>query len=264
MSQATVTTPIISSPADPIRIVPLHDPNKLHLPTAEAGPAAPPHLTYRNGPLLANVQIYTLFWGAAWQQAPNSSLANSLNDFFKFIVTSPLIDRLAEYNTPHYTIGHGKFLGTTTIPTPAPHKTVTDAALQHFLQQELSSNPALPKPSPSTLYFIYTPPGVAIVQGGSSSCKAFCGYHSNIGNSIFYAAMPYAGCPGCLGGMSALDALTGTSSHELCEAITDAIPGTGWYDDNNGEIGDICAWHFKKLGPWNVQLEWSNKSGKCV
>ena len=147
------------------------------------------------------------------------------------------------------------------VATPAPHKTVTDSALQHFLQHELSTNPALPKPSPNTLYFIYTPPGVAIVQGGGSSCKAFCGYHSNIGNSIFYAPMPYAGCPG---GMSALDALTGTSSHELCEAITDAIPGTGWYEDNNGEIGDICAWKFKRLGPWNVQLEWSNTAGRCV
>jgi hypothetical protein len=40
---------------------------------------------------------------------------------------------------------------------------------------------------------------------------------------------------------------TGTSSHELCEAITDAVPGTGWYEDTNGEIGDICAWNFKTV-----------------
>lgn len=64
--------------------------------------------------------------------------------------------------------------------------------------------------------------------------------------------------------MSALDALTGTSSHELCEAITDPVPGTGWYDDRNGEIGDICAWAFKKLGGHVVQLEWSNAAGKSA
>ena len=69
---------------------------------------------------------------------------------------------------------------------------------------------------------------------------------------------------GCLGGLTDLDALTQTSSHELCEAITDAVPGTGWYDDHNGEIGDICAWKAKKVGGYTVQLEWSNKANNCV
>src|SRR5215472_16169080 len=60
--------------------------------------------------------------------------------------------------------------------------------------------------------------------------------------------MPYPGCAGCSGSMDTFSALTTTSSQELCEAITDAIPGQGWYDDTNGEIGDICAWKTKKLG----------------
>jgi hypothetical protein len=64
--------------------------------------------------------------------------------------------------------------------------------------------------------------------------------------------------------MTAFDALTGTSSHELCEAITDPVPGSGWYDNANGEIGDICAWNFKKVAGYTVQLEWSNVQGKCV
>jgi len=38
-------------------------------------------------------------------------------------------------------------------------------------------------------------------------------------------------CPGCMGNMTPLNALTSTSSHELAEAITDPIPGQGWYDD---------------------------------
>jgi hypothetical protein len=50
----------------------------------------------------------------------------------------------------------------------------------------------------------------------------------------------------------------------MCEAITDAVPGTGWYDDNHGEIGDICAWKTKQLGAYVVQLEWSNKAGQCL
>ena len=72
------------------------------------------------------------------------------------------------------------------------------------------------------------------------------------------------GCSGCTGGLALFDALTSTSSHELCEAITDPIPGQGWYDDVNGEIGDICAWTTRKLGPYTVQLEWSNQRKQCV
>jgi hypothetical protein len=123
---------------------------------------------------------------------------------------------------------------------------------------------AVPKPSGNTLYFLYLPPGVRVVQGGSASCTAFCGYHNDIGGQLFYAVMPYPGCQGCTGGFSVLDALTSTSSHELCEAITDPVPGRGWYDDHNGEIGDICAWKTKKLGPWTVQLEWSNQHQSCA
>jgi hypothetical protein len=122
----------------------------------------------------------------------------------------------------------------------------------------------VPKVTANSLYFIYVPPGVRVVMGGSASCQAFCGYHNAISSKTFYAVMPYPGCAGCTGGLSVLDVLTSTSSHELCEAITDPIPGQGWYDDTNGEIGDICAWSTKKVGPYAVQLEWSNHTHACV
>jgi hypothetical protein len=64
--------------------------------------------------------------------------------------------------------------------------------------------------------------------------------------------------------MLVFDALTGTSSHELCEAISDPVPGSGWYDNVNGEIGDICAWNFKQVAGYTVQLEWSNQNNKCM
>jgi hypothetical protein len=31
---------------------------------------------------------------------------------------------------------------------------------------------------------------------------------------VFYAVMPFPGCGGCTGGLTVLDALTSTSSHE--------------------------------------------------
>ena len=252
--------------ADAIRVVPLYTPPGHGGPTAEAqaaAPAATPNLTYRGGPLLANVEVYTIFWGGAWAGA-QSALVAKVNSFFDYVLSSPLIDQLAEYNAPGYTIGHGKRTGTITLTSPSIKHSISDTAIQAFLQKQLATNKTLPQPGPNTLYFIYTPPGVRVVQGGSASCQAFCGYHNDIGGNIFYAVMPFPGCAGCLGGLQTADALTATSSHELCEAITDAVPGQGWYDDANGENGDICAWKFKTLGGFTVQLEWSNKVGKCV
>jgi hypothetical protein len=242
----------------PIRIVPLHSPEG-----ARALAAVPAKLTYRNGPLLTSVEVFTVFWGAAWNQAPQSGLIPQVNQFFDFILTSQLLDQLAEYNVPGKQIVHGARIGTLTLTKPAPGRTLQDSRIQQTLQQEIASG-ALPPTTPNTLYFFFLPPGVKVVQGGSASCKVFCGYHDAMNNNLFYAVMPYPGCAGCLGGAAAFDALTSTTSHELCEAITDPIPGQGWYDDNNGEIGDICAWETRKLGNYTIQLEWSNAANRCI
>jgi hypothetical protein len=59
----------------PIRIVPLH-------PVTRAAAAPAPQLTYRNGPLLTNVEVFTVFWGAAWENAANAVLLQQMNEFF--------------------------------------------------------------------------------------------------------------------------------------------------------------------------------------
>lgn len=57
--------------------------------------------------------------------------------------------------------------------------------------------------------------------------------------------LPYPGCSGCAGGLTPFDALTSTSSHELCElceAITDPIPGQGWRSIGVVEqSGPVCV-----------------------
>jgi hypothetical protein len=247
---------------DPIRIVPLHMPGELWQPLP--GIAAPPaaQVTYRGGPLLTAVKVFTIFWGEAWKTSPASALPDQINQFFKFVLSSSLIDQLSEYSVAGKRIGHGSFIDTLTITSPPLSHSITDAAIQAALQQEIKSG-AAPKPDANTLFFIYLAPGTPVVQGGSRSCQAFCGYHDTFGSGIYYAVMPFPNCSGCLGGLTNLDALTSTSSHELCEAITDPVPGQGWYDDTHGEIGDICAWKTKKVGTYTVQLEWSNKTASC-
>lgn len=262
-----------------IRVVPLHHPkpkisidrqgrrleeqdSDLFAGKPKLAPASA-HLTYFKGPLIQNVSVYTIFWGKLWGTTTTSTtLMGQLNNFFTKILVSPLIDQLGEYSVPGQTIGHGSFIGTKLIKTGAPVGSVTDSAIQSQLKGWISSG-SVPKATANTLYFIYLDPGIASIMGGGSSCKNYCGYHNNAG-SVYYAVMPFPTCSGCLGGMAVLDALTGTSSHELCEAITDPVPGAGWYDKVNGEIGDICAWNFKKVAGYTVQLEWSNKANKCI
>jgi hypothetical protein len=246
------------APQYPIRIVPMHRP-----PTPSAVAAAAPNLTYRNGPLLTAVQVFTVFWGSAWRQAANSDLVKQINQFFGFILTSQLIDQLGEYGVPGQAIGHGSLIGTTSLAAPDLGVSVQDSAIQQLLLQEIDAG-TLPATNRNTLYFVFLPKGVQVVQANSASCKAFCGYHDSFGSNVFYAVMPYPGCSGCTGGLAVFDALTSTISHELCEAITDPVPGQGWYDDNNGEIGDICAWKTRTLGKYTIQLEWSNQAGSCI
>ena len=255
----------VSESKDAIRIVPLYLPAGLTGLTADLAAAPAPILTYRGGPLLSAVQVFTIFCGSDWKKAPQATIATDLNAFFAAILQGPLLSQqMAEYRVPKYEIGPGRFIGTNVVTTPTLGKTVTDAAIQQMLQKEIAGNEAFPKPGANVLYFVYLAPGVRVTQGGSASCQAFCGYHDAIDDKIFYAVMPYANCQGCLGDLSTFNALTSTSSHELCEAITDPIPGQGWYDDAHGEIGDICAWETKQIGGYTVQLEWSNQAKKCV
>jgi hypothetical protein len=245
----------------PIRVVPLRVDDTLVAPAAP--PSATPGLTYRGGPLLSSVQVFTFFWGDAWQVQPQATVMQQVIQFFDFIVASTLLDQLSEYSVAGTAIGHGANLGATPV-AGALGQSVDDSAVQQLIQKEIASNGPVPQPSPGSLYFVFLPPGVSVSLDGSSSCTTFCGYHNDISGKIFYAVMPYPDCTGCTGALTVLDALTSTTSHELCEAITDPIPGQGWYDDNNGEIGDICAWQTKKLGAYTVQLEWSNNAGRCI
>ena len=262
MATSSQNPAAFSGPSDAIRIVPIRDDGVL-APAPAAPPAAPPKLTYRGGPLLTSVQVFTFFWGDGWQGDPQAGLMSQIIQFFDYVVTSQLLDQMAEYSVDGNKIGRGANLGATPV-AGALGQSVDDSAIQQLIQQEISGNPAVPQPTPNSLYFVFLPPGVAVKLGADSSCVTFCGYHNDTNGQIFYAVMPYPDCTGCTGALTVLDALTSTTSHELCEAITDPVPGLGWYDDNNGEIGDICAWQTRQLDAYTVQLEWSNQAGKCI
>jgi hypothetical protein len=146
---------------------------------------------------------------------------------------------------------------------------VTDAQIEQFIADNITSG-TLPVPNSQTLYATYWPDGITIqFDSQNSSCQQFCGYHNSFnlsnGTPVRYAVLPYPSCAGCLGGMTAINALTTVTTHEIRESMTDAgADGSGWYDQANGEADDICAWKERVDAGYTVQLEWSNKRNACI
>jgi hypothetical protein len=154
--------------AEPVRIVPLHYP-----PTPLVHEAPPQvALSYRGGPLLRDVRIFTIFWGGPWQGGETRSLMERLNRFFTDIVASPLLEQLAEYGVAGKPIGPGTFLGTRVITSPAPLGSVTDSEIRGALAGWIKAK-VVPRNTRDTLYFIFLAPGIVCIMGGSKSCQNF-------------------------------------------------------------------------------------------
>src|SRR5438093_13614330 len=92
---------------DHVRIVPLFVPKDLV--TTAPGILAPPgpELTYRGGLLMTAVQVFTAFWGQAWNATAQQSVMTTVNDFFPFIVASGFHDQLSQYHPPRAPLALG-------------------------------------------------------------------------------------------------------------------------------------------------------------
>lgn len=257
----------LNVPPGPRKIVPTLTPDQM---ASVVSAALKGELKYHGGPLLTAVEVFTIFWGAAWQQPAQSAVVQGVNEFFDYILTSPLIDVLSEYSVDGQVIGQGRRIGTVMITASEPGQMVAGGAREIDdveIKQALEgwiANGTIPQPNNNTLYFVYLPPGVTSVLQGDRSCQIFCGYHEVVNNMIFYAVEPFNTCAGCSFGQ-VINSLTKVSSHELCEAITDPAL-SGWHEDTSpfNEIGDICNHDVQQLGGYTIQSEWSNKANACL
>ncbi|KAJ1565421.1 hypothetical protein HK405_012393, partial [Cladochytrium tenue] len=184
-----------------------------------------------------------------------------------------------------YGIGRGSYSGSYSITTNIKTKLDDVADLQPLLLGLVASG--VIKPTANTYYPIHFAPGVSITQGTDASCVTFCGYHGTIDISKSYAAAKYlyygviadqtGSCfGGCGSSVNPLDNAQSVASHELAEMVTDPAvglattvgPPLGWYDANNGEIGDICnAIQFTMTigsAQYTLQKLWSNQQNACV
>jgi hypothetical protein len=230
------------------------------------------NVTYRGGPLLQHAKVATLFWGTEWQKGSGVAY---LNGFFKALFDDGrYVANLSQYSTGNWTIENGEWVGSASATAAAP-TTVTDAQLRDLIRAGISRG-VVPAPTPDTLYFVFVPGSVHVKDSyGEISDGNFDAYHDYARGDGFAYAVVIASNP---------QQATKAASHELAEAITDPQVDRnatlGWYDDQNGEIGDIpnalfaagrisrADWLDTLKGAdgteYTVQKEWSNRDGAPV
>jgi hypothetical protein len=224
--------------------------------------------------------------------------------FYQGVLNSAYVDWLDEYNTDitdfggdsgtNQSIGRGSFSERVIITPSTNASSISDATIQtELVNQIVAGHLALPTTDAAgnnnTYYAIFFPHGKSITQGGATSCAAggFCAYHGTVVASfpvgeIYYGVHPDmqagSGCDtGCGSGATAFDNYTSVASHEMVETITDGevglavdlAPPLAWYDNTNGEIGDICnAQQGSIVGSdghtYTVQAEFSNAANTCI
>jgi hypothetical protein len=237
--------------------------------------AAGAHLTYFGGPVLSSVKVHTVYWGSG-----ATTHRAHLDAFYPAITQSAYFDWLKEYNTPTQTIGRGSFGGSFVITPSTTSKNITDTTIQKEIAKQITAGKLPKNDGKNNLYMVYFPPGMHITGpgGAGQSCVQFCAYHGTFkqsGKDVFYGVVPDLDHDGCQSGCGAgtpANNVTEVSSHEMIEAVTDAAvglatklgPPLAWYDNTNGEIGDICNGTASTVAGFTVQLEWSNSRNKCV
>jgi hypothetical protein len=171
-----------------------------------------------------------------------------------------------------YGAGPGRYAG---FSEPAfPAGPVSTDQLATWLDAELAAG-SQPE---QALYMLFPGLGTNLGEPGFQYGVDFCAYHSVTAFGRPYAVMPYPidqpghrSPPGTCGqalGLSDLDCLTMTASHELAEAMTDAVPGEG-EDGPEGEIDDFapCLWNPVTISfdgwSYRIQAYWDKAAGAC-
>jgi hypothetical protein len=237
-----------------------------------------PTVSYFGGPLIPHVEVNTLFLGQQWlPSTPNnlSQLRNGLNSYLQALVNSPYMDMLGQFG-----VGRGSFNSTgveylNNDPNMQSgmddyHAFVLDGQteLQWSIVNAIQRG-WVASPNANQLYIVFLPPGEQELGPGgvwnNNPHGGFYGYHNTFQSQygrINYAVLPFPGGPNPIvpSVPTPFDSLTSVISHELSEAVTDPIPGQGWYDRQyNGEIGDIVNGQVVYWNGYVVQKE-ANRS----
>ncbi|HLY03513.1 MAG TPA: hypothetical protein VKR56_13595 [Candidatus Cybelea sp.] len=236
--------------------------------------------TYYNGPVLLKPKVYLIFWGykkygdpdkvakllEAYAKVEGGSLHN--NDYIQYY---DIVGSKKFYPTnPKGQLGGVWFDNTNQIPQNPTDIQVGNESLAGVAHFGYDGNAS---------YVVATAHDHSTVGFGTQWCAYHSGTQTTNGNLVSYTNLPYMPDAGGACGAdytqapkdeSAVDeGVTIVEGHEYGESITDPNPGTGWYNFEYGEIGDICAWTdiqndtFGKK-TYTMQPMYSNASESCV
>jgi hypothetical protein len=219
-------------------------------------------VTYHGGPLLKNVEIQSVYLGQAWtSDATLKQEGTQIDGFLNYFVTSPYMTVLSQYN-----VGNGTFKGHDIVNQDAPAgTTIDDTQIRSIIDAQIGAG-NVTAPDGNSFYVFFTAPGVTVTDQGQNSVANFAGYHDTFtdaaGKTVYYAVIPYPNATA----MPAIDfpQITTTLSHEIAEGVTDPDTQTGWFDPQQGEIGDIAQGQSGILGGYTVQAVWSQADGRSV
>ncbi|CAN5316402.1 hypothetical protein BH09MYX1_BH09MYX1_04660 [soil metagenome] len=245
--------------ADPV-------PPRFTIPSSSPPPPfpRPPQVKFSGGPLLHRPTIIPMtFDGDDMRDEIEDFVASiGCSDYWRTVMTD-------------YGVGDA-VSGTPIHLTEKPAAKITDNQISLWLRKKIEAK-EIPDPE-DVIYAVYYPEETQILLDGQRSCQTFGAYHYELelsdGTKRAYAIMPR--CRG-FGGLSDLDELTVSSSHELTEASSDPFPssdpahqfpepdGIAWSIASGSENADMCAFDSdaylsNSSYPFTVQRVWSNSS----
>ncbi len=244
-------------------------------------PAAPPAagkytgFVYHGGPIITAPSVTVTFWGPSWT---SGGAASRLDQFCQDLLVSGFMNVISQYG-----VGSGTYAGSSNIASVASQ--LNDAGVQSTIQSAIDAGtvPEPPANNTSQVLIVFldesieiNDPNAGLVLCEPTGDTAF-GYHNffttRAGNDFYYSIVPalddaclQASCPGGDSGCSL--SLTETqeqrrtqvASHEFAEMTTDPHL-SGWYDQQNGENGDICNGEADTItvgaNTWTVQRIYS-------
>lgn len=242
------------------------------------------HVAYYGGRVIANAKVYVVWWGTGANLMPEITRpTGGIADFYAGVLNSNYMDSLSQYSTTvaaevgshqgspgtQQLIGRGNYAGTYALTSIPSGTNITDDQIASTLDAAITAG-TLPMPDDNTLYALYLPRSVKVTIDGMRSCVQFGAYHYATRGAQHPAA--YAVMPDCGYNYSNV---TRVSSHELVEAVTDAIPTAGsnpdypqaWNTSDGYEVSDLCVSTSATIptpkGNFSVQGWWDELARGC-
>lgn len=266
------------------------------------GPGTSTGISFHGGPVLqSGTRVVAIYWGGStiYSGGPTPGTTGGagqdgslVGTFLGTLGGSPYFNINSTYwdaSGAHIanSVVYDGFWANPDLPTTS---SISDAQMVAMLQGAFNTGKL--RYDASTVYAIFTGPGVNLGGGFSSTNLQYCAYHYhgtvNVGGSktVLFAAMPYdySFQNSCTNGTASpngdgpADAIINTLAHEIEEATTDMM-GTAWFDNRGYENADKCAWNFgstyssgggvanMKIGTkdYLIQQNWINAgSGGCA